>query len=321
MSDRPHEHFLRRAIALAANAPDLPFGVVIADRDTGEIVAEGWNRTALNPTWHGEIDAINRLDAAAVGSRRLVLYTTAEPCPMCMGAILWSGIEAVVYGTSIRTLQRQGWRQIDVFADEIVRRSPSWTCEVIGGVLEHECDALFAAARENPTGRPRILFAFAGADAGSQWEVVNDGVMGGVSRGEFAVTDRQTLEFFGVLSLENNGGFASVRTKAQKLGLKAGDTLVLKVRGDGRRFTVQLYVNGSPTAFAYRAALPTASGEWVQLQLPLADFEASRFGRPVATGTVVASEVNGMGFLLSDGQAGAFKLEVESIMVRAATVC
>ncbi len=147
MAGLPHEHFLRRAIALAANVPDLPFGAVIADPETGEIVAEGWNRTAVNPTWHGEIDAINRLNAAAIGSRRLVLYTTAEPCPMCTGAILWAGIGAVVYGTSIRTLQRQGWRQMDVLADEIVRRSPAWTCEVLGGVLEPECDALFLAAR------------------------------------------------------------------------------------------------------------------------------------------------------------------------------
>ena len=147
MSDVQHEAIMRRAIALAGNAPDLPFGAVIVDRDTGAIVAEGWNRTALNPTWHGEIDAINHLPVAATDGRRLALYTTAEPCPMCMGAILWGGIEAVVYGTSVRTLQRQGWRQIDIPADEIARRSPAWKCEVIGGVLETECDALFLAAK------------------------------------------------------------------------------------------------------------------------------------------------------------------------------
>jgi len=144
---------MRRAITLAGNAPDLPFGAVIADRDTGAVVAEGWNRTALNPTWHGEIDAINHLPKSIAG-RRLALYTTAEPCPMCMGAILWAGIEAVVFGTSIRTLQRQGWRQIDILADEVVRRSPAWQCEVIGGVLGAQCDALFAAAKRNAVSKP-----------------------------------------------------------------------------------------------------------------------------------------------------------------------
>ncbi|MCU0879431.1 MAG: hypothetical protein MUF06_16755, partial [Pirellulaceae bacterium] len=61
MNDFPHETYMRRAIELAANVPQLPFGAVIVDRDAGVIVAEGWNRSALNPTWHGEIDAINQL--------------------------------------------------------------------------------------------------------------------------------------------------------------------------------------------------------------------------------------------------------------------
>ena len=148
MDDLDHERYMRRAIELAANVPDFPFGAVIVDRRTGEIVAEGWNKSSTNPTWHGEIDAINRLaeSQADFDGSQLVLYTTAEPCPMCQGAILWSGIETVVYGTSIRFLQSQGWRQIDILAEEVVRRSPSWKCRLIGGVLEQECNALFEAA-------------------------------------------------------------------------------------------------------------------------------------------------------------------------------
>jgi tRNA(adenine34) deaminase len=148
MSDFPHERYMRRAIELAANAPQLPFGAVIVDRDSGAIVAEGWNRSALNPTWHGEIDAINQMamrQANRDGSR-LSLYTTAEPCPMCQAAILWSGIEQVIYGTSIRFLQQHGWRQIDILSEEVIRRSPGWHCTLIDGVLEAECNALFLAA-------------------------------------------------------------------------------------------------------------------------------------------------------------------------------
>ncbi len=54
---------------------------------------------------------------------------------------------------------------------------------------------------------------------------VNDGVMGGVSEAKFKISDKKTMEFFGTLSLANNGGFASVRTKAKKLGLEKGDSL------------------------------------------------------------------------------------------------
>lgn len=147
-----HERCMKRAIALAANVPELPFGVVIVHQESGAIVAEGWNRSNTNPTWHGEMDALNalfRLGRRMAGGN-LVLYTTAEPCPMCMGAILWSGIAMVVFGTSIRFLQERGWRQLDLLAEEMVRRSPGWKCTIVGGVLQQECNALFEAG---PPGR------------------------------------------------------------------------------------------------------------------------------------------------------------------------
>jgi tRNA(adenine34) deaminase len=157
MSDHHHEHFMRRAIELATTVPNLPFGAVIVDRESSEIIAEGWNKSSINPTWHGEIDAINRLAEvrAEIDGSRLALYTTAEPCPMCQGAILWSGIETVVYGTSIRFLQSQGWRQINILAEEVIHRSPSWRCTLIGGILEKECNALFLAASHKGIGRGR----------------------------------------------------------------------------------------------------------------------------------------------------------------------
>jgi tRNA(adenine34) deaminase len=143
-----HELYMRRAITLAGKVADLPFGSVIVDRETGTILSEGWNKTSLNPMWHGEIDAINGLASSGVSleGKSLALYTTAEPCPMCQAEILWTGIETVVFGTSIRSLQRLGWRQIDILAEEVVRRSPAWNCTLIGGVMEKECDALFERA-------------------------------------------------------------------------------------------------------------------------------------------------------------------------------
>ncbi len=155
MSDLDHEQHMRRAVATAARVPDRPFAAVVVDRASGAVVAEGCNRTDENPTWHGEIDAINRLVAADPGfdGSRLVLYTTAEPCPMCQGAILWSGIGAVVFGASIRFLTDIGWRQIDIAADEVARRAPGWKCEVVGGVLEAECNELFLTASRAAPGR------------------------------------------------------------------------------------------------------------------------------------------------------------------------
>ena len=163
---------------------------------------------------------------------------------------------------------------------------------------------------------PRVLFDFAGDEAAKEWQIVNDGVMGGVSEGDFKITDKNTLEFYGTLSLENNGGFASVRSKSKKLGLQKGDALVVRVRGDGREYSMNLHVPRPLVAFSYLATMQTKKDEWIEVKLPLDKFEATSFGRPVKDAAPVdPQEVNGLGFLLGDKKAGPFKMEVEWIKV------
>lgn len=102
--DLDHERFLRRAIALATGNVQTgggPFGAVVV-RD-GEILAEGTNRVTPDhdPTAHAEVVAIRRA-CATVGDFHLpgcVIYTSCEPCPMCLGAIYWARLEAVYYGS------------------------------------------------------------------------------------------------------------------------------------------------------------------------------------------------------------------------------
>ena len=143
-----HEHFMRLAIELAGHAPDHPFGALIADTKSDEIIARGWNRSAIDPTLHGEMDALHQLARAETETthRSLALYTTAEPCPMCQSAILWTGIETVVYGTSIPYLKALGWNQIDIRAREVIRQTKFQDCELVGGILEDECNSLFEQA-------------------------------------------------------------------------------------------------------------------------------------------------------------------------------
>lgn len=153
---------------------------------------------------------------------------------------------------------------------------------------------------------------FAGPDSAQQWQAVNDGVMGGVSDGRFTITEEKTLEFFGTLSLENNGGFASVRTKPTELGIKAGDTLVVRVKGDGREYVLNIYTKSRRMAFSYRAPLPTKKDEWTEVEIPLADFIPTAFGRRVqGMGPVDSNQINGLGFMLSDKKPGKFRMQVE----------
>ncbi len=145
-----HDRYMARAIELAReHTPDLPFAAVIVDTETGEIVAEGFNRSKENPLLHGEIDALNRYLASEprLPPERLLLYTTAEPCPMCAGAIYWVGIPKVVYGTRVSRIKRLGWDQIDIPAGEVARRAQHPArLAVIGPVMEAECNRLFVEA-------------------------------------------------------------------------------------------------------------------------------------------------------------------------------
>ena len=161
---------------------------------------------------------------------------------------------------------------------------------------------------------PITVFDFSGTDAAKEWQTINDGVMGGVSDGKFKITDKKTLEFYGTLSLENNGGFASVRSKAKKLGLEKGDVLVT---GPGREeYSMNLYIPRPLVAFSYQAAVKTKKDESIEVKLPLEKFEATSFGRVVKdAGPVDPAEVNALGFLLGDKKAGPFKLKVEWIKV------
>jgi tRNA(adenine34) deaminase len=139
------ERFMRAAIEQGRLNPAWPFGAVIVDPAEGEIVARGVNQSHRNATLHGEIAAFNAYVEAFghEGLAACVLYTTAEPCPMCMGALIWGGIGGVVFGTSIATLAQLGMQQITITARDVCRQADFYGGAVVGGLLEAETDALF----------------------------------------------------------------------------------------------------------------------------------------------------------------------------------
>ena len=122
------------------------------------------------------------------------------------------------------------------------------------------------------------------------------------------------MEFYGSLSLSNNGGFASVRSKSSELQLTDGDIIVARVRGDGRKYYLNMRTSTPRMAFSYRATFQTKADQWQEIRVPLSDFRATWFGRQVADATPVdAASVNSIGFLLADKVAGPFELEVDWI--------
>jgi monofunctional biosynthetic peptidoglycan transglycosylase len=162
----------------------------------------------------------------------------------------------------------------------------------------------------------RVLFTFDKPAAAKQWQTVNDGVMGGVSDGRFKINDDKNMEFFGTLSLENNGGFASVRSRPTAVNLRKSDSIVARLRGDGREYTMNLYVPRGSGGYSFRQSFKTKKGVWINVSFPLDKFVATYRGRVFPNQKLDPNKVNSMGFLLGDKKAGPFKLEVEWIKVR-----
>jgi tRNA(Arg) A34 adenosine deaminase TadA len=138
------ERFMRMAIEEARQA-DFPFGAVIV-RD-GTVLARGRNigRTKDDPTAHGEMVAMRRA-LAEHGSRALrgaTLFTSGEPCAMCMGAILWCRFGRLVFAASVKQLATR-IDQIMISSAEIAATAPFAPIKITGGVLADEAMALFA---------------------------------------------------------------------------------------------------------------------------------------------------------------------------------
>ncbi len=157
---------------------------------------------------------------------------------------------------------------------------------------------------------PVTLFSFDSADE-AEWEVINDGVMGGRSAGFVAVEDG-TLRFTGTL-VTQDGGFTSVRVR-RDFDLTGHTGLELRVRGSGRQFEVE--VDDGLRVYrrdvSRRAAFPTTA-EWTMVRVPFSALRSTAHGEPVNVPEINLARVKGVGLYMADGQDGAFRLEVDMV--------
>lgn len=140
-----HEAYMRLAIAEAKGNPRYPFGAVIVRPATGEVMGRGVNDSTANPILHGEIACLNDYVRrnGNTGWADTVLYTTGEPCSMCMSALMWAGIGGVVFASSIEGIKRAGIGQIEITARAVADATPFWKGLLLGGVLAAETDRMF----------------------------------------------------------------------------------------------------------------------------------------------------------------------------------
>jgi monofunctional biosynthetic peptidoglycan transglycosylase len=160
----------------------------------------------------------------------------------------------------------------------------------------------------------KTLLDFRGPNQAARWVRVNDVVMGGRSQSEMRFTPQGTALFDGVLSLENNGGFASVRTTPHDYGLNGYVGLRVRVKGDGRQFKLRVRTDDRMDGPAYEFHFDTFAGEWTTIQAPFRDFVPTFRGRRLRNVPALeGANVRQIGFLIADKQAGPFRLEIDWI--------
>jgi tRNA(Arg) A34 adenosine deaminase TadA len=145
-------HFTAQSLETAT---PVPFGALIVHTATGKVLMRGRNAVGpeSDPSSHAELRTVRKATKKlkTISLSGYTMYSTCEPCPMCMANALWAGLDRVVYGATIADANRH-CRQIQIPAKEVARRS-DMTCIVEGPFLRAECYALFT--------HPNMLKAFA----------------------------------------------------------------------------------------------------------------------------------------------------------------
>jgi len=159
-----------------------------------------------------------------------------------------------------------------------------------------------------------MIFDFAKTDDQTQWRPINDTVMGGISDSTLQSTKEGKALFSGIVSLENNGGFASLQSQPASYNLAGYQGIALRVKGDGKRYKFSLKTNEYPDSTRYEAVFNTDKGKWITVNIPFTTLV------PTFRGTILnndlpidISKVKSFGLLISDKQEGPFRLEIEWI--------
>jgi len=146
------------------------------------------------------------------------------------------------------------------------------------------------------------------------WSVQLDGVMGGRSSGKIEFS-KKGLHFEGNLSLENNGGFAAIRSPWGQFDLSKAKKVKVRLKGDGREYKLTLDDTKAWYLPNYEVKMKTEKGKWLELSIPISDFRISRMG-DMGNSAPSSDQMGGIirvGIILADKNPGPFELEVASI--------
>ena len=144
------------------------------------------------------------------------------------------------------------------------------------------------------------------------WNIVNDDVMGGISKSYLSLNDQNNLIFSGNVSLKNNGGFASTRMGLDRESLNGIRSFKIKFRGDGNIYKLRVRQNNRRAA--YSSNFKSVKDKWLEVNIPIEDFILSWRGYSYSSYPAIETEkISSIGIQISDKQEGEFKLEIKYI--------
>lgn len=143
----------------------------------------------------------------------------------------------------------------------------------------------------------------------ANWVVVDDVVMGGRSSGNFILSEEGYGLFYGEVSLENNGGFSSVRYHPEPEEMKGFTTCKIRLRGDKKNYQFRIKSKRSDR-HSYVQSFQT-SGEWETIEIPLAEMHPTFRGRNLDIPNYPIQTLEEIAFLISNRQAESFRLELD----------
>ncbi len=157
----------------------------------------------------------------------------------------------------------------------------------------------------------KVIFDFNKKSDIKDWIIVDDVVMGGRSSGTFNLNANGYGVFEGSISLENNGGFSSVRYRFKRIQLKEYTKVILKLRGDGKNYQFRIKSN-SGDYYSYIKSFAT-SGEWQEIEISLRDMFPSFRGRRLDQPNFSEDHIEEITFLIGNKKKEKFKLLLDKI--------
>jgi len=157
----------------------------------------------------------------------------------------------------------------------------------------------------------RVLFDFAEPAAMGGWQIEDDGVMGGVSKGTFTRAPDDHAVFSGEVSLENDGGFSSVQCYFGPIDVSSYRTAVIHLKGDGKNY--RFIVESEKNAHHYYVANFETTGEWQEILIPLRKMYPVRRGDRLDLPDYSGKSMAQVRFMIANGRAETFRLQIANI--------